>query len=243
MKNSENKLLKASREANMTLDLQGLQNWHKIVRFLLEITNLQPLPNQNNKEDERMINTFKKNIKSIYQNWWYEETISVKNSKLNFLSKYKKRFKFEPYLDILPRHIRLYTSRLRTSSHNYPIETLRYCEPYIDPQDRKCNICDSNETGDEHHYLLKCTNQNIINTRQTFLTNIKNTTNQFKDFKDECIIQYCLLLHDQKVIQETAEFIKAVAITYREELEERKEETITITRSGRLVKKPDKLNL
>lgn len=130
-----------------------------------------------------------------------------------------------------------------TCSHNYPIETLRYCTPYIDPQDRKCNICDSNETGDEHHYLLKCTNQNIINTRQTFLTNIKNTTNQFKDFKDECIIQYCLLLHDQKVIQETAEFIKAVAITYREELEERKEETITITRSGRLVKKPDKLNL
>ena len=73
--------------------------------------------------------------------------ISIDNRKLKFFYTYKKTFKFEQYLDAIPRHIRLFTTRIRISSHNYPIETLQYKKRYIDPQDRKCNICNNNNWG------------------------------------------------------------------------------------------------
>ena len=125
-----------------------------MVRFLLKMTNINPSPDQTDKEDEKIIDIFKQKIKDTYQNWWRDKLTSDENRKLIFFYQYKKNFRFEQYLDNLPRHIRMYTSRLRTSSHNYPIEVLRYCKPKVEAPERKCQICNRNETGDEHHYLL-----------------------------------------------------------------------------------------
>ena len=84
MKNSDNQLLKACKEANLMHDHSGLQNWHKIVRFLLKITDINPLLDQTDKEDEKTIDTFKQKIKAIYQNWWHEKLTSDENKKLVF---------------------------------------------------------------------------------------------------------------------------------------------------------------
>ena len=39
-------------------------------------------------------------------------------------------------------------------NHKLPIETGRWNN--IQREDRKCNLCDLNDLGDEFHYLFKC---------------------------------------------------------------------------------------
>ena len=178
---------------------------------------------------------------------------SVDNRKLSFFYTYKKTFKFEPYLDAVPRHIRLFTTRLRTSSHNYPVEVLRYIkdrkkgrknnEPAIERQDRKCTICNNNQVGDELHYLLKCTNNNILNTRKTHMEELRKAVDQFHSFSDDNMIQYCLLLNDERIYSGMTKYIRAIAEAYKEETMDKDTKPNVTTRCGRLVKKPVKLNL
>lgn len=44
--------------------------------------------------------------------------------------------------------------KFRTSNHKFPIEKGRW--ENIDHADRKCNLCQKNDIGDEFHYLLVC---------------------------------------------------------------------------------------
>ncbi len=44
--------------------------------------------------------------------------------------------------------------RFRTANHKLPIETGRWSGIYH--SDRKCNLCNNNDLGDEFHYLLVC---------------------------------------------------------------------------------------
>jgi hypothetical protein len=243
LKYSENHLLKASKDANIAQDQRGMQNWHKMVRFLLKITDLDNIADHSEKEAQKIVASFKQKIKNMYNQWWFDKMASVDNRKLKFLFEYKKTFKFEKYLDIIPRNTRIYTTRLRTSSHAYPIETLRYCKPKVEPQDRKCKICPCDRTGDENHYLFDCSNDRLRPIRDNFIQIITQIVPTFKDFNQEHIIQYCLLLHDIRTIARTANYIKEIHIAFKEETEEKKKQIPTVTRSGRTVKKPAKLDL
>ena len=241
VKNSDNVLLKASKEANLVQDHLGLQNWHKMIRFLLKATELQDLPSDDVKDAGKIISLFKQKIRNMYNNWWSEQMTSIKNKKLNFFYQYKKTFKFEQYLDILPRQVRKYMTRVRTSSHIFPIEVLRYRKPKVEAQNRKCTICTEDRVGDEYHYLFNCSNENISNVRENFITDIRQTIPIFDEFDKDCIIEYCLLMHDQRTLTSMANYVKSIYLAYAEELEEKKVEIPTKTRSGRTIKKPDKL--
>ena len=240
---SQNILLQACLKTNMTLEQLNSPNWYKIVKYLQKATNTSFVPNQNNKENDKIITHFKNNLQNYYKDWWLKTMKSEENKKLDFFFRHKKTFSFEQYLDFMPKNLRQYITRLRTSSHAYPVETLRYCKPEIDRKDRKCTICNNNEVGDEHHYLLKCTNTRLADIRTTFMADIKTVVPQFNQFNNECIIQYCLLMKDDKVLVKTATYAKAIALSYREEAEEKKVEAPVFTRYGRLTKKPVKLDL
>ena len=179
----------------------------------------------------------------MYDNWWVEKMSSIDNKKLGFFFRYKKTFKFEQYLDTLPRHIRIYTTRLRTSSHIFPIEILRYSKPKVEAKDRKCNICDLDVVGDEHHYLAKCSNINISSIRCTFMNNIRQALPIFETFNQDCIIEYCLMMHDPRIISIMAKYIKTIYTTFKDETNGKKVEPPKNTRCGRLIKKPNKLDL
>ena len=157
--------------------------------------------------------------------------------------KYKKTFSFEGYLDKVPRNIRLYVTRLRTSSHNFPVEVLRYVKPKIMRRDRKCDICNIEEKGDEHHFLLRCNNSEINKARTSFIEDIKSHMPHFINFSDRNIIEYCLTMVDNNTHLAFGKYVKAIFRKYREDKEEKKAESPKYTRSGRLIKKPDKLNL
>ena len=47
--------------------------------------------------------------------------------------------------------------RYRTSNHNLPVEVGRYITPInLERNDRKCELCNVSDIGDEYHYMLIC---------------------------------------------------------------------------------------
>ena len=65
-------------------------------------------------------------------------------------------FKMEKYLN-LPPHLRVPTSRLRTSAHSLRIETGRYNLPTpIPANERFCWFCSNQIVEDELHFLFDC---------------------------------------------------------------------------------------
>ncbi len=166
------------------------------------------------------------------------------STKFDFYYKYKKNYTFEEYLDTIPRHIRLFTTRLRTSSHNLPVETMRYTKPKPKREDRLCRICNLKEVGDEHHYLLQCSNPAILSIRTDFFVNIRKEIQQFENFNDTNIIEYCMIMSDHNIHGPTTQYIKEILVAFKEEIGEVKPILAPIiTRSGRQVKAPEKLDL
>lgn len=67
---------------------------------------------------------------------------------------FKQEINFEHYIKTLSRTMYLPLLRFRSSNHRLPVETGRWINtPY---EERKCQLCDNNDIGDEFHYLLLC---------------------------------------------------------------------------------------
>ena len=121
---------------------------------------------------------------------------------------------------------------------------MRYIKPKPEREDRKCDICNMDVVGDEHHYLLQCSNLEITSIRSEFFQSIRQKITQFNEFSETQLIEYCLTMADENIYTSITQYIKDILMTYREE----KSEIIVpkpqiITKSGRLVKAPSKLNL
>ena len=211
-----------------------------MVGHLLAVVGIDEQPSQNCKTNEGILLTFKKGIKQCFDRWWREK--KSEGGKLDFYFKHKGAFGYEEYLDSLPRHIRMYITRLRTSSHNFPIETLRYKKNKPARAERRCDVCSLGEMGDELHYLLRCENIALQEIRLTFLSDIKKQIPRLDVFSAGNIIQYCLQMTDKSIHRPMALYVKRILLAYRAQ-KGHIPAAPTKTRSGRLVKKPEKLNL
>ena len=67
---------------------------------------------------------------------------------------FKQDLKFENYLTILPKNFIYTYCKYRCGSHRLPIETGRWHG--VSRHDRLCHLCDSNDIGDEYHYIMLC---------------------------------------------------------------------------------------
>ena len=242
---TDNNLIKSTYRLNEKRFNDGNHSWTKIVMFLRRYTNITDTPSKENLN--LILNRFKKVIKLNYDKWWSNFAKPTGSSKLDFYYRYKRTFKFEKYLDNIPRHIRLHITRLRLSSHSLPIEVQRYRKKgeRIEREERTCKICNANATGDEMHYLLKCSNAEISHVREEFLDRIKHQNAQFKNLSDQNIIDYCMLMTDTNIQMITAKYVMDILNTYKEETDG---PIITVTlptetRSGRKIRKPEKLDL
>ena len=139
----------------------------------------------------------------------------------------------------------MYITRIRVSSHPFPIEVQRYNRNKKKREERKCDICNTNSIGDEEHYLLKCQNAEMEHIRDNFIKNIKEKIPQLENFSNSNIIDYCMTLSDERIHVPIGTYIKQIITTYKEETEGKldTEKPPIKTRIGRLVKKPSKLNL
>ena len=77
------------------------------------------------------------------------------SNKGKMYSTFKENIKIEGYLTSLNNRDALNLLKFRTGNHRFPVETGRWSG--IDISERKCQLCQLNDVGDEFHYLLKCT--------------------------------------------------------------------------------------
>jgi hypothetical protein len=115
----------------------------------------------------------------------------------------------------------------------------------IDRTERKCTICNLEEMGDEDHYLLRCTNVELANLRTEFMKNIREEVNQLKQFTDKNIMDYCMLLKDPNIQKSISLYVKNILQTFKDETGGTTEVNMSpiTTKSGRISRKPSKLNL
>ena len=92
---------------------------------------------------------------------------------------------------------------------------------------------------------MTCTNGELDNIRKKFMKNIREEIPQFKQFTDRNIIEYCMLLKDPMIQKPMSIYVKDILQTYKDETEGTmhvKNSPIK-TRTGRISRKPTKLNL
>ena len=238
-------LLLAARDADTLNFNNRKKSWTKMAIFLRKLANIDDMPMDTLANEKRVLKLFKKNIKELFTSWW--ENLRNNKTKLDFYYKHKKYFRYESYLDNIPKNIRSYVTRLRVSSHNLPVEVLRYNKKKekIDRENRLCHICNMNQTGDEEHYLMQCQNAEISHIRKLFFEKIRNEVTQLGQFSEKNILDYCLNMNDEKTQMYIAEYVKDILTVYKEETADSKpQQDIPVkTKSGRLVKKPKKMNL
>ena len=240
---SDNILLKETNELNNELHSRNKMCWKTVISYIIKILNIKSTHNH----DKVVHKSFKKELEKTFDHWWKSQAHPTGENKLDFYYQHKKTFCYETYLDNIPRNIRMYVIRLRLSSHSFPVEVLRLVgkKKKIDRKDRKCTICNLAETGDENHYLMRCTNGEIVHLRKEFMKDIKEEIHQFRQFTDKNIIEYCMPLKDPTVQKPFSIYVKNIMQTYKEETGGRihVNKSPIKTRVGRISKKPSKLDL
>ena len=243
LRTTDKSMLLEAHNINFENNLDKKKSWMKIVQFLLEYTGMSntDFPN-NSKEVDEKTKIFKSKLISKFKLWWKTQAVVTGSNKLDFYYKYKKNFSFETYLDNVPRGTRISLTKLRLSCHNLPIETARYSEKKIERKDRICPLCQLNELGDEEHYLRRCTNKSLLQTRKNFIKEMKEKSPQMTGFSLNNIIDYCMVLNDPKIQLPFAIYAKEIIEMFTEMKKHQPvTEMPTITKSGRQVKKPARL--
>ena len=146
---------------------KGKVTWISSVKYILQLINESMIISK-----IYNMHTIKKKLKDLFLDQFFKKLNN--NSKLEIYNTVKRNYIFENYLSEIknPNH-RVAVTKLRTSTHKFPIETGRHKN--IPRSQRKCTISDADEIGYEFHYLMKCTNQTFTNLRVNFLEHFIRT--------------------------------------------------------------------
>ena len=145
-----------------------------------ELSNLQT--ELSDTEKGNVFHYVKHRFKEAFILYWAEQFQPVENTgKLRTFRKIKKHFECEKYLNEISNFkYRQAVTKLRISAHKLTVETGRYNNvPY---NDRLCRLCELNEVGDEHHFLMSCTNMKFIDLRTKFIDNLYKINGFFNLF-------------------------------------------------------------
>ena len=108
--------------------------------------------NQRVNDGKEFVRMFRQRMRDMYLQEW---SASVSLTSINRLYvSVKNEFKFENYLNINNRSLRIALSRLRLSSHIFMIERGRWGKNRLHVNDRLCPHCSILE--DEYHCIVKC---------------------------------------------------------------------------------------
>ena len=97
---------------------------------------------------------FKCRIVDSFKLKWYNAV--NESSMMDMYRQFKTSLVYEPYLNILPKSLRAYVSRLRLSVHPLRIQTGRYARNVEERSVRYCMFCDLNDIEDEYHFVCVC---------------------------------------------------------------------------------------
>ena len=91
-------------------------------------------------------------VSGLYIQEWHTKVASSSKGKTYNLFKHDIHFK--NYLTKLIKKHYSTLLKFRLSNHRFPIETCRW--ENIPLEERKCNLCEKSDIGDEFHYLFVC---------------------------------------------------------------------------------------
>lgn len=114
-------------------------------RYDLWVQQFGPLPIFTGKIIKRVL------LDQFFQTW---NGLLEMSSKGRNYSLIKSNLYFENYLKNLNGSLAINMFKFRTGNHKLPIEVGRWNN--IDISERKCNLCQTANIGDEFHYLLEC---------------------------------------------------------------------------------------
>ena len=69
---------------------------------------------------------------------------------------FNQDYSLKKYLTMLPADLWMPLCRFRTGNHRLPVEFYSWDKFWKPRSERKCNICNLNDIGDEYHYLMIC---------------------------------------------------------------------------------------
>ena len=106
-----------------------------------------------NIEINSFVEEFKRRVYDNFTQDWYRTLNN--SSMLDVYRNFKINFEYESYLDILPRSLRYFFTRLRLSAHPLHIQSGRYARDVARNQ-RHCMCCNSTDIEDEFHFICIC---------------------------------------------------------------------------------------
>ena len=99
-----------------------------------------------------------------------------------------------------------------------PIESGRYKR--IPGVERLCPLCNRSETGDEFHYLLKCTHSSLSHIRAwgIFLESLYSINSNFTNMSCKALFLYIMSMCDENIINLSASYTENILNCYASEL-------------------------
>ena len=210
---SESILLQESHLDNLERLKTKKTSWIRTIMFILGACGVKEIDvDEICKNEHTFHKDIQKKLTDSYKKHWEKEAETMKDGKMAFFLKLKKSFKFETYLDNIPRSKRRAITKLRLSCHTLPVEVMRYQK--IERTERKCTICTNDEVGDEMHYLTSCDHEEMRNSREIFIQKAKSIQPQLKTFDKANLMTYSLSMNDESIQVETADFITEMLKIY-----------------------------
>jgi hypothetical protein len=161
------------------LSEQGRENWASHVkRILYENGFGDRWEEQYVENGQGFICEFTERLGDIYTQTW--NTAKSDMSKLTLYNMYKTEFRREIYLDLdIPRRLRRFLAKFRTSCHNLEIEIGR--RHNIPKEERFCSLCglENHKVEDEYHFLLEC--NAYANVRVLYLGDVNISLYYFRN--------------------------------------------------------------
>lgn len=95
---------------------------------------------------------YKSVVTDNFKQIWFNEVSA--SSVLQLYKNVQDCIGLETYLNILPKDLRFFVTRLRISAHSLRIQTKRYSTNYTPRIDRVCKYFEKNEIEDEFHFVI-----------------------------------------------------------------------------------------
>jgi hypothetical protein len=140
---------------------KGVNNWAKKVKCLLDEYGFSDIwLNPYHVDPKWFISCFKQRVIDCFCQKWFEDI--KKNSVLNTLYvNIKTSFDQAFYLKKnFSKSTRKRLTGIRISSHNLRIHSGRYGRDSLPRENRKCQICNSQDIEDEFHFIIVCKYEN-----------------------------------------------------------------------------------
>jgi hypothetical protein len=153
--NTDNIILRKIYELSLSDCYKGKKNWVSNVKEMLNMYGLSEYFFENNIVDSKSFpKLFKQRIIDNYIQTWHSSLEN--NSVLELYKNCKELFSYENYLNILPKNLRFYITRIRMSAHTLRVQTGRYGQNRIPRSERYCLFCNTMDLEDEYHFVLIC---------------------------------------------------------------------------------------